>query len=93
MIGGEPRTDWLPEDVARDEYGYLLTGDDVPRAELTRGRAPQFLETSLPGVFAVGDVRHGATRRVAPSVGAGATAIALVHEYLEEHAATVHPTP
>jgi thioredoxin reductase (NADPH) len=81
MIGGEPWTEWLPAAVARDESGYLLTGDDVPR-DAASGRSPLFLETSLPGVFAVGDVRHGATRRVAPSVGAGAIAISLVHEYL-----------
>jgi thioredoxin reductase (NADPH) len=84
MIGGEPRTEWLPAEVLRDEYGYLLTGDDIPSESHNPGRAPLFLETSLPGVFAVGDVRHGATRRVAPSVGAGAIAISLVHQYLAE---------
>ena len=86
MIGGEPWTEWLPAEVARDEYGYLLTGDDVQRSTTVTSRAPRYLETSLPGVFAVGDVRHGATRRVAPSVGSGAIAISLVHEYLAESA-------
>jgi thioredoxin reductase (NADPH) len=88
MIGGEPRTEWLPTEVARDQHAYLLTGHDVPRQEPTTGRAPLFLETSLPGVFAVGDVRHGATRRVAPSVGSGAIAISLVHQYLEDQASS-----
>ena len=60
----------------------MLTGADV--VPTPSGRAPLFVETSLPGVFAVGDARHGATRRVAPSVGAGAIAITLVHEYLAE---------
>ena len=83
MIGAEPRTDWLPPEMARDPSGYLLTGDDVPR-DPSRERPPLFLETNLAGVFAVGDVRHGATRRVAPSVGAGAIAISLVHQYLAE---------
>jgi thioredoxin reductase (NADPH) len=80
MIGGTPYTDWLPADVERDEYGYILTGNDTTAFPLER--APLFLETSVPGVFAVGDARHGATRRVAPSVGSGAIAIALVHQYL-----------
>jgi thioredoxin reductase (NADPH) len=61
----------------------VLTGVDVPSVDLTR--SPLFLETSLPGVFAVGDVRHGATRRVAPSVGSGAIAISMVHQFLAEH--------
>jgi thioredoxin reductase (NADPH) len=80
MIGGTPFTDWLPDEVERDDYGYILTGDDISSFRLER--TPLFLETSLPGVFAVGDARHGATRRVAPSVGSGAIAISLVHRYL-----------
>jgi thioredoxin reductase (NADPH) len=91
MIGGEPRTDWLAGTLARDGGGYLLTGTDVtpPREADASGappwpesRPPMYLETSMPGVFAVGDVRHGATKRVAPSVGAGAIAVQLIHEYL-----------
>jgi thioredoxin reductase (NADPH) len=84
MIGGQPHTEWLPEHVQRDSHGYVLTGVDV-RAD-TLARTPLFLETSLQGVFAVGDVRHGATRRVAPSVGSGAIAINLVHQYLADRA-------
>jgi thioredoxin reductase (NADPH) len=82
MIGGEPRTEWLPPGIARDSYGFVLTGDDIGSAA---DPSPLFLETSLAGVFAVGDVRHGATRRVAPAVGFGAIAISLVHQYLEQH--------
>jgi thioredoxin reductase (NADPH) len=82
MIGGQPHTEWLPEEVQRDAQGYLLTGAEVSAP--ASARQPLYLETSLPGVFAVGDVRHGATRRVAPSVGSGAVAIGLVHQYLAE---------
>jgi thioredoxin reductase (NADPH) len=86
LIGGEPRTRWLPADVERDG-GYILTGRDVTlRAggrELWRlERAPLPLETSLPGVFAAGDVRYRSIKRVASAVGDGATVIRLVHEYL-----------
>jgi thioredoxin reductase (NADPH) len=83
MIGSQPHTEWLPEEVQRDSHGYVLTGVDVLPSALAR--PPLFLESSLPGVFAIGDVRHGATRRVAPSVGSGAIAISLVHQYLAEH--------
>jgi len=83
MIGADPRSDWLAPLLARDPAGYILTGTDVaglPSWPLER--APLYLETSVPGVFAVGDIRHGATHRVAPSVGSGAISIQLVHEYL-----------
>ena len=89
MIGAEPRTDWLGEAVARDARGYLLTGNDV--AVAVNGahawplqRPPLLLETSMPGVFAAGDVRSGSVKRVAAAVGAGAIAIQLVHEYLAD---------
>jgi thioredoxin reductase (NADPH) len=85
MIGAVPHTEWLGPDFARDQAGYLLTGGQVAGlAEWPLARAPLFLETCVPGVFAVGDVRHGATRRVAPSVGAGGIAVQLVHQYLAE---------
>jgi thioredoxin reductase (NADPH) len=83
MIGADPRSEWLAPLVARDPAGYVLTGPHVaalPSWPLER--APLYLETSVPGIFAIGDVRHGATRRVAPSVGSGAISIQLVHEYL-----------
>jgi thioredoxin reductase (NADPH) len=89
LIGAEPHTDWLASAVERDERGFVLTGRDLLRA----GRPPQgwpldrpplLLETSLPGVFAAGDVRHGSVKRVASAVGEGAIAIQLVHQYLGE---------
>jgi thioredoxin reductase (NADPH) len=85
MIGGEPHTQWLPEEIARDAQGYLVTGRDLlTRPDISRehGREPLTLETSMPGVFAAGDVRHSSIRRVASAVGEGATAIRLIHEYL-----------
>jgi thioredoxin reductase (NADPH) len=91
LIGGEPRTQWLPETVQR-RWGYVLTGRDVARDGTDPscwppGRAPLPLETSIPGVFAVGDVRYRSIKRVASAVGDGATAVRLVHEYL----AAEHP--
>ncbi|MEU6079134.1 FAD-dependent oxidoreductase [Streptomyces sp. NPDC047108] len=85
MIGGEPHTQWLPDSLARDEQGYLLTGREVREEATTRwplDRDPMPLETSTPGVFALGDVRKGSIKRVASAVGDGATAVRLVHEYL-----------
>jgi thioredoxin reductase (NADPH) len=86
LIGGEPHTDWLPDAIARDDHGYLLTGRDLSADGRTdpdeRTRLP--LETSIAGVFAIGDVRYGSIKRVASAVGDGATAVRLVHEYLED---------
>jgi thioredoxin reductase (NADPH) len=88
LIGAEPRTDWLADCVARDEQGYVVTGRDLPRGRPPFGwvqpRPPLQLETSMPGVFAAGDVRHRSIKRVAAAAGEGATAIQLVHEYLSE---------
>jgi thioredoxin reductase (NADPH) len=81
LIGAEPFTDWLPEAVVRDRWGYVLTGSDVDQHRAA-SRTPFPLETSLPGVFAVGDVRHGSVKRVASAVGEGSICIRLVHEYL-----------
>jgi thioredoxin reductase (NADPH) len=84
FIGASPRTDWLGAPVARDTHGFVLTGPDV----LTSGaswllpRAPFTLETSVPGVFAAGDVRLDSMKRVASAVGEGAMSIYLVHRYL-----------
>jgi thioredoxin reductase (NADPH) len=85
MIGGEPHTQWLPGEIARDAQGYIVTGRDLledPSVHWQHGRQPLTLETSLPGVFAAGDVRHARTKRVASAVGEGATVTRLVHEYL-----------
>jgi thioredoxin reductase (NADPH) len=87
MIGAEPRTAWLPDSVGRDEEGFILTGRNLQRAgklpaDWPFERPPLLLETSIPGVFAAGDVRHRSIKRVASAVGEGATAIQLVHEYL-----------
>jgi thioredoxin reductase (NADPH) len=89
MIGAEPHTSWLGDCVQRCDRGFVLTGRDLVRAgELPKSwpleRQPMLLETSIPGVFAVGDVRHRSVKRVASAVGEGATAIQLVHEYLSE---------
>ena len=86
LIGGVPRTQWLPGTVQLRE-GYVLTGRDVVRDEAHPSRwpldrAPLPLETSMPGVFSVGDVRYRSIKRVASAVGDGATAVRLVHEYL-----------
>ena len=86
LIGSQPRTEWLGEDLARDQWGFILTGQDVlddPGARWEADRHPLLLETSLPGVFAAGDVRAGAVQRVASAVGDGAITIPLVHRYLE----------
>jgi thioredoxin reductase (NADPH) len=90
LIGGEPRTQWLPETVQL-RWGYVLTGRDVVRdgsapSRWPLDRAPLPLETSVPGVFAVGDARYRSIKRVASAVGDGATAVRLVHEYLDPEA-------
>ena len=86
LIGATPRTDWLPESVRRDDKGFILTGADLlaPRqtSPSVRNRVPLPLETSMPGVFAVGDVRHGSVKRVASAVGEGSVCIRSVHQYL-----------
>jgi thioredoxin reductase (NADPH) len=82
LIGAEPRTDWLDGVVERDQPGYVLTGRDLPGGGWPLERAPLPLETSLPGVFAAGDVRCRSVKRVASAVGEGAIAVQLVHEYL-----------
>jgi thioredoxin reductase (NADPH) len=88
MIGGEPHTEWLPDEIARDAQGYLLTGRNLleqPQVQWKHHREPLTLETSMPGVFAAGDARQGSIKRVASAVGEGATVVRLVHEYLREH--------
>jgi thioredoxin reductase (NADPH) len=88
MAGGAPRTEWLKDCVAMDNKGFILTGRDLDPIlqdhHWTLSRAPMMLETSLPGVFAVGDVRAGNVKRVASAVGEGSIAISLVHRALAE---------
>lgn len=88
LIGARPRTEWLPAAIERDPRGFLLTGADVERTAWPLERAPLMLETSVPGVFAAGDVRHRSVKRVASAVGQGAAAIQQVHEYLTAMALT-----
>jgi thioredoxin reductase (NADPH) len=89
MAGAVPNTDWLAGCVTRDENGFIKTGtdlspDDLSAAHWSPGRAPYLHETSLPGVFAVGDVRAGSIKRVASAVGEGSISIAFVHKVLHE---------
>jgi thioredoxin reductase (NADPH) len=90
FIGADAETAWLPKDLCKDERGYVCTGRDVMDivarndARWPLERDPYLLETNLPGIFAVGDVRHGSIKRVASGVGEGSMAIAFVHQYLAE---------
>jgi thioredoxin reductase (NADPH) len=90
LIGAEPRTQWLPDAVRRDQSGFVVTGTDLlqggqPDEQWPLRRLPMFLESSLPGVFAVGDVRHGSVKRVAAAVGEGSIAIRLVHDHVRDN--------
>jgi len=82
FIGADAETDWLPGEIARDTRGYVLTGTDVANVTWTRKRDPYLLETSVPGIFACGDVRASPVKRVASAVGEGSMAVAFVHQYL-----------
>ena len=85
LIGSRPHTDWLDGIVQRDEGGYVLTGGDIDRGSGAEANgAPRALETSMPGVFAIGDIRHGSVKRVATAVGDGAGVVQVLHGYLSE---------
>jgi thioredoxin reductase (NADPH) len=87
FIGADAETGWLPPEIALDPKGYVLTGLDVRAAgRWALDRDPYLLETSVPGIFACGDVRFSPVKRVAAAVGEGSMAIAFVHQYLREHA-------
>ena len=87
FIGAQPHTDWCNLVVARDAYGFILTGPDTIRdgrrpVGWRPNRDPFLLEASVPGIFVAGDVRHGSVKRVASAVGEGAIAVEMIHQYL-----------
>jgi thioredoxin reductase (NADPH) len=82
LLGADPCGDWLPEAVVRDERGFVVTGRDVPMDLWQAGRPPASLETTVPGIFAAGDIRAGSMKRVASASGEGAATVALVHAHL-----------
>lgn len=84
LLGAQPACHWLPESLALDDHGFILTGRDAPQETWTDGVPPASLETTIPGVFAVGDVRAGSMKRVASAAGEGASVLPLVHAHLEK---------
>jgi thioredoxin reductase (NADPH) len=82
MIGASPHTDWLPDAIARNEHGYILTGPEISGGKWSMHRNRFFLETSCPGIFAAGDARANSVKRVASAVGEGAMAVTFVHQHL-----------
>ncbi|HET9666538.1 MAG TPA: FAD-dependent oxidoreductase [Desertimonas sp.] len=85
LIGADPCTNWLPSEVQRDAWGYIATGGHCDcRLDVAAERAPVMFETTMPGVFAVGDVRQGSIKRVASAAGEGAVCVRLIHDYLDE---------
>jgi thioredoxin reductase (NADPH) len=83
MIGARPHTEWLPDDLQRDENGFLLTGADAAASHLWKlDRLPEPHETTVPGVFAIGDVRRGSIKRVASAVGEGSVVVSEIHQFL-----------
>jgi thioredoxin reductase (NADPH) len=82
LLGADPSCGWLPESICRDEKGFVLTGRDIPKHLWVGGSPPANLETAVPGIFAVGDVRFGSMKRVAAASGEGSSVVPLVHAYL-----------
>ena len=87
FIGAAPNTDWLPDTIMRDPNGFLLSGSDLKvdgkmPASWNLPRDPYLLETSVPGVFVAGDVRHGSIKRVASAVGEGSISVQFIHKHL-----------
>jgi thioredoxin reductase (NADPH) len=87
FIGAAPTTGWLPQEIMRDPHGFVLSGPDLrvdgkmPRT-WKEERDPYLLESSMPGIFVAGDVRHGSVKRVASAVGEGSIAVQFMHQYL-----------
>jgi thioredoxin reductase (NADPH) len=89
FIGAAPKTGWLPKRILRDDKGFVLSGRDLLMdgklpADWKEERDPYLLETSVPGIFVAGDVRHGSVKRVASSVGEGSIAVQFMHQYLAQ---------
>jgi len=90
FIGAAPQTDWLPHPIMRDSNGFVLSGRDI-RVEgklpsiWREDREPYLLETSMPGIFVAGDVRHGSIKRAASAVGEGSIAVQFMHQYLAQY--------
>ena len=82
MPGAGPPGDWLSPEAASDERGFVLTGRDVPQRAWSDGIPPADLATTVPGIFAAGDIRAGSMKRVAAASGEGASVVSLVHTYL-----------
>jgi len=92
FIGAVPGTEWMPDAILRDDKGFILAGPDLQTAEMKasgkfvkmwkQDRDPYLLETSVPGVFVAGDVRHGSVKRAASAVGEGSIAVQFAHQYL-----------
>jgi thioredoxin reductase (NADPH) len=87
FIGAEPKTDWLPPSVLKDERGFVLSGNDLKRCtQFSRQwqlqRDPYLLESSVPGIFVAGDVRHGSVKRAASAVGEGSIAVQFIHQFM-----------
>jgi thioredoxin reductase (NADPH) len=94
FIGAQPATGWLAGQLAEDTRGFLLTGTGIPPAQLDdTGQMPLFLETSRPGIFAVGDVRGGSVKRAATAIGEGSMAVRLVFERLQATGSAVADPP
>jgi thioredoxin reductase (NADPH) len=89
LLGAEPRCDWLPEQIALDERGFVLTGRDVPAERWSDGVPPADLATTVSGIFAAGDIRSGSMKRVASATGEGANVVSLVHDHLAAEAAPI----
>lgn len=87
LLGAAPHCDWLGEEVARDDRGFVLTGREVPGDRWPTALPPRDLETSVPGIYCAGDVRSGSMKRVASATGEGAAVVSLIHEHLEHLAA------